>query len=129
MSMNSKKYADWINQNYPTKESCIGKAIEARERMQADFPELILTTGYVLDAQVWNSRRQHWWFKTLEGEMVDPTINIFENSFDYLEVDEFDPIRDTRTSKCRNCFISYFVSCENNHLLCGEKCYQELHSK
>lgn len=49
-----------------------GKCEEVSKRMHGVFPELEVRFGFFMATAPWG-RRQHWWLRTSEGEIVDPT--------------------------------------------------------
>lgn len=89
--------------------------MSATLEMQQEFPELIRVRGHYIDCLLGD--RPHWWLKTKDGEIVDPTASQF-NPGDYEEFDESNPI----TGKCLNCG-DY---CYNHKCFCSSECNLEL---
>lgn len=87
-------YNEWIEQNYPTPESARNQCAWATQRMVEAFPELIRTRG-------WYGWSEHWWCKTADGTIVDPTAKQFRPGGTYKEFREgVDP---EPLGKCMNC--------------------------
>ena len=108
-------YNEWIKQKDLTKEQAYGACYKTCVEMQAVFPELILTKGYYLCYR--RGVRNHWWLKTEDGQVIDPTKNQFPSNgigF-YQEFEENEPIP---TGKCHNCGDF----CYNNDFCCSENC-------
>lgn len=69
------KYLRWIDDNV---QEAYGKCAEVTLRMLEAFPELLRVGGYYYCA-AWG-KRQHWWLKTVSGEIVDPTARQFPSN-------------------------------------------------
>lgn len=96
-------YLRWIQDylarfEYP--EFTLGKCEEAVTEMKAAFPELEVVRGHALCPPPWNVRG-HWWLKTKDGTIVDPTAAQFTAGiFSYEEWHEGDPVE---LGICRDC--------------------------
>lgn len=62
-------YAEWIDLN--VEGDGYGRCEDVCTTMQAAFPELELRKGFFFSV-AWG-RRQHWWLRTADGRIVDPT--------------------------------------------------------
>lgn len=95
-----QKYQDWIDAKLE-RRSPVNKCAEWTEEMQKAFPELTRVRGYVgtsPDARE-GCGGQHWWLKTADGTIVDPTASQFSEPINYSEWDE----SWGDLSKCANC--------------------------
>lgn len=120
------KYREWIDLNYPDSSSGYGKCKEACEAMKAAFPELIITNGFV-EVFAWNCNdRQHWWLKTKDQEIIDPTRKQFPGLIEYREIEDDHPARNYPTCKCMNCGEVYFGTSNRSRTVCSPKCAKEL---
>lgn len=84
-------YGNWIETNYPTKESCINKCSKAVRDMTNYFNELTAQVGYA-------NGIYHCWCKDAKGRIIDPTKKQFNGSVNYtliagrfLEKHEIEP--------------------------------------
>jgi len=112
MNKKYKNYIDGLNLN---KNKAYGTCEIHSKKMKAIFPELVLVRGHYncpLDGL-----SEHWWLKTEDGLIVDPTIVQFVPGFEYIELDESLP---EPTGKCPNCG-EYTFNNESLH----EKCAKE----
>ena len=73
--MNSK-YQEWIDNL--TAEEKNGNCDKVTSRMKEDFPELKRVRGHV-ELTFCPEDPPHWWMKTDDGEIVDPTISQFSD--------------------------------------------------
>ena len=88
------KYKEWIDKNYPTRESAVTNCHYACEKMKEVFPELKIVAGWINGAE-------HWWCKDPNGEVVDPTFAQYQlNNPRYRE---FKPGDSVRVGKCMEC--------------------------
>ena len=87
--MNQTDYVKWIAENY--QGGGPGQCSEASSRMVAAFPELARVRGHYY-CVIWGER-EHWWCKTSEGLVVDPTAGQFPSKGhgEYVEWDEGSP--------------------------------------
>ena len=106
-------YDEWISANINETYGCCAEATLA---MQAAFPELIRVRGEYL-CWVWGSR-DHWWLKTPDGTIVDPTKDQFPSKGvgEYQERDESQP---EPTGRCPNCG----EYCYNGDYCCSHDCH------
>ena len=65
------KYQDWVDENYPTKESADNKCNQAVTFMKRKFPELTVCTGKA-DGVF------HCWLIDESGGIIDPTAHQFD---------------------------------------------------
>ncbi len=120
-----QEYLDWIEKN-TAGEVLAGFCHSFCEKMRDAFPELIQCKGWYSSPV--DGSRQHWWLKTVSGEIVDPTAKQFfmSGGNDYeeysLEVHGSLPI-----GKCMNCGDEVYkeddppASC-----CCSSQCAKEL---
>jgi hypothetical protein len=115
--MNSKMttYKKWIRDNYPTIRETLGKCKSACEAMRLEFPELEITNGFVYLA-FHEEVQTHWWCKTSDGEIVDPTsMQYTSNGTPITHYDEITDQHDERQfekAKCMNCGEYYYLKPE-----------------
>jgi len=69
------KYVDWIDQHVKSYSDAWAKCAEVTLAMAAAFPELQRVRGHY-HCLAWGARA-HWWLKTKEGVIVDPTVKQF----------------------------------------------------
>jgi len=69
-------YNNWIETNYPTKESCVNKCNEAVRKMVNCFSDLTVQVGRA-------NGIYHCWCKDGEENIVDPTAKQFEKDIEY----------------------------------------------
>lgn len=116
------KYDTWIEKNY-NKESSYGQCKTACELMKNEFPELTITNGFVVDA-LWGER-EHWWLKTYDESVVDPTKAQFSCILEYVEIDDSHPARIYERGTCANCGEHYYVGKDNwdDRTVCSRRCW------
>lgn len=86
------------------------------QKMKLAFPELILQRGYYICCI--QGKRPHWWLKTEDGTIVDPTVAQFAPCGEYEVLDES---KGEPTGRCPNCGeLSY-----NHRTCCSSKCNDE----
>lgn len=120
-------YTKWIKTNVPTYESSYGKCHEVCMAMNKKFPELKLIRGWYTDLGLPPNKeqRQHWWLKTDDGEIIDPTSKQFyipdiqENYEEFIVGKHKIP-----TGKCMNCGELCYDGKINS---CSAKCSKALH--
>lgn len=113
-----QEYKDWVDEHYPEYTSSFCKCATATLEMQKTFPELMRVRGEFIDPYL--GPREHWWLKTQEGEIIDPTIKqfIYLSDSQYEERDESLP---EPKGKCMNCGkYSYYDS-----NFCSDACHEE----
>lgn len=108
-------YAEWIADNFPTYESAYGHCAKATEGMVAVFPELIRVRGHYYDLS-WGER-EHWWCKTADGVIVDPTAHQFPSK-GMGHYEELDPNAPVPTGKCMGCGEYVY----NSDTFCSSSC-------
>ena len=99
------RYAKWIAEN--VKGSALGRCKEVSLEMQKAFPELLLVRGHYYDP-VWGER-MHWWLKTEDGEIIDPTKSQFPSKGEAPYIEWIEGSKEP-VGKCMNC---------------GEYCYDD----
>lgn len=123
------EYAVWIERYVRAYDDKIaGRCYGAAHQMQKDFPELTICRGYVKELGA------HWWCKTAEGDVIDPTASQFHGprmvnaGVMILEYEEFsvekhgpEPI-----GKCMNCGDLCYKDTSPNSNVCSEACEKEL---
>lgn len=90
-------YQEWIT-NWLKDNRAYANCLVAVEAMAEAFPELTKVPGHV--ETVWG-RRAHWWLKTPDGEVIDPTVSQFPGSA--VEYDPWEPGSECLVGKCFNC--------------------------
>jgi len=111
------KYANWIQKKLESNDPC-GKCEKWCHEMIKVFPELKLQRGFY-HCLIWG-KREHWWLKDKNDEIIDPTIKQFPNTFGtYEKWIEGTP---EPTGKCSNCG----QYCYNDNYVCSEACKTEL---
>ena len=95
------KHQTWIQDYLASFENpfkaTYGKCAEVSQMMQEAFPELERVRGYVYTP--WG-KREHWWLKTTDETIVDPTADQFPSIFEYEEWHEG---MERRLGKCMDC--------------------------
>lgn len=117
------EYTEWIS-NWLKSNEAYGACAEATLEMQTAFPELIRVRGHFHDA-IWGER-QHWWLKTKEEEIVDPTASQFPTKGVFGEYEEWEEGREEPIGKCMNCGDYVFASTGKGDCACSEHCYNEI---
>jgi hypothetical protein len=116
------RYEEWIKSKYNRDTAC-GLCAEAVKLMKAEYPELEITNGFVEDA-FWG-KREHWWLKTPDGAVIDPTKAQFPAIISYEEVDNSHPVRNYPRGRCANCGEMYYVGKDyNDNTVCSSKCFR-----
>ncbi|KKW12998.1 MAG: hypothetical protein UY48_C0006G0051 [Candidatus Gottesmanbacteria bacterium GW2011_GWB1_49_7] len=123
----TEAYTTWIAQ-YAVRNNNVlaGFCYSASVEMQKAFPELILCRGYVYES------REHWWLKTLDGEIVDPTAAQFTIFCEVLlksDYEEYSPeIHGPEPiGRCMKCGDYCYESVEGaSSIACGTECLAEL---
>jgi hypothetical protein len=75
------KYSLWIFENVP--QYCGGMCFVISTAMVKEFPELKRVRGHYVDLMF--GTYEHWWCKTPDGEIVDPTVSQFTPDGQYVE--------------------------------------------
>lgn len=110
-----KRYGEWIDRHYPSRQSALGDCSAATVKMAAEFPELRRVRGHV-HIGLTPYPLPHWWCETPHGERVDPTAHQWPcGVFVYMPVDESVP---QPTGMCPNCG----GHCYGDRYLCSERC-------
>lgn len=95
-----------------------GKCKEYCEYLIKHVPDLILVRGYYI-CPLSGNKEEHWWCKTFEGEIIDPTKYQFE-SFGIGDYEEF-----SGNFSCEECgkTVSEDESINmGNYIVCSTKC-------
>lgn len=108
------KYAEWIAANVPA--DCKGLCVPTTKAMAAAFPELYRVRGFYTCPL--DGRRAHWWLKTSDGTIVDPTVRQFQSN-GYGEYEEYSGPEPT--GHCLNCGELLF----NGATFCHAQCAKE----
>jgi hypothetical protein len=106
------KYTSYMTENF---KEVYGKCAEATQQMAVQFPELQRVRGHYY-CPVWGER-EHWWLKTQDGEIIDPTASQFPSKGhgEYIEWIEGTP---EPPGVCLNCG-SYVY---DNNSFCCKRC-------
>jgi hypothetical protein len=111
------KYQSWIKCNYPTVDSARWNCSTATKKMVTVFPELTRVRG-------WYGGIEHWWCKTSEGKVVDPTVHQFAHKREYKEFREgVDP---EPIGKCMICSAYCWEGKSPSSCACSSYCQEEL---
>ena len=110
------KYTDWIKTHLDM--NCTGKCKEYTELMLRAFPELQLVRGHYY-CVAWG-RREHWWLKDIDGNIIDPTKSQFPTK-GYGVYEEWDESLEEPTGKCPNCGSHVY----NHKTFCNDICHDE----
>jgi hypothetical protein len=121
-----QKYVDWIADYARRHSSLLGMCRQATNEMKTAFPELHIVRGHVYTT--WG-QRGHFWCKTDDDEIVDPTAAQFSLIFDY---EEWKPGTPVRIGKCMNCGEEIWEPVESldgpipHKSSCSAECEREL---
>lgn len=107
------KYEAWIADHYP--DGGYGKCKEATREMVATFQELVIVRGNYYDL-AWGERK-HWWCRTADGKIVDPTAGQFPTKGRGTYV-EWDGTKPEPTGICMECG----VDCFDGNYFCSSEC-------
>lgn len=112
------KYVAWIARRVPNRLTAQGQCELISAEMAEAFPELTRVRGHYY-CPYWGERA-HWWLKTDEGQIIDPTCSQFpsDGNGEYVEWNEGDP---EPTGKCPNCG----EFCFDGGTCCSESCHVE----
>jgi hypothetical protein len=113
-----QKYQRWTSEHFKEINTTngYGRCKEVSEEMAKAFPELIVVRGYV---QTLFGKRGHWWLKTEEGEIVDPTAKQFPGIFSY---EEWKDGMEIRLGRCFNCGEEIWGQPEDRSYFCNDEC-------
>jgi hypothetical protein len=117
-----EQYETWIANCKEPKGA--GNCHARSKEMQQAFPELILCRGYYTSEL--DGMPSHWWLKTPDGRIVDPTVGQFQMGKEgcYEEYNEKDhgplPI-----GKCMNCGDLTYAG---DSCCCSVECEKALNS-
>lgn len=90
----------------------MGRCASATAAMVAEFPELLRVRGHY-------QNHPHWWCKTSDGRVVDPTAAQFYPGGTYVEYHGPDPY-----GKCMNC--GEYVWTKDFSGMCSKECLDEI---
>lgn len=110
------KYKKWITENV---KDVYGKCNTVTDLMLEEFPELIKVRGHYY-CSTWGER-EHWWCKTRDNEVIDPTALQFPSKGKGVYIEFKEGAREP-TGKCMNC-SEY---CYNGENTCSKNCEIEL---
>lgn len=122
--MSAEKYQAWIEERYPDYARSAGECAQACKAMKEAFPELEVTNGFVTVLD-YPEPRQHWWCKTANGTIVDPTKKQYPFILDYEEIDEAHPARNYPQARCHQCGEHYYETPELNGTMHTKTCERE----
>ena len=115
-------YSKWIDKNYPTQESALGKCAEATLKMKERFPWLERVRGVV--HTMGQGEQLHWWLEChLINRIVDPTAKQFTLISCWEKLPDDDPRCIYPRQKCMNCGTEFY---SERNAACSEKCETEL---
>ena len=95
--MSKSKYQEWIDVNVMV---TYGQCKKITLQMQQAFPALELVRGYYY-CTAWGERH-HWWLKTKDDDIVDPTAAQFPSKGHGVYIEHTDDMP-VPTGKCLNC--------------------------
>lgn len=110
-----KEYKDWIESN--VEGNGYGKCAEVTSAMAEAFPELTRVRGHYYCIR-WGERA-HWWLKTSDGEIVDPTASQFPTK-GRGHYQEWDESNEEPTGICPECGKYVY----GGKSLCSDECEQ-----
>ena len=113
------KYEQWMADSpWQTRQDAYLACAHATRLMVLEFPELCRVRGHYR-CSLWGERL-HWWCKTPDGEILDPTKIQFPShgAGDYLPWDESSP---EPTGKCANCGVYVY----GGDMFCDDACSGE----
>lgn len=110
MNLSYKEWIDHLPDNVTSQ--CAERTLE----MQKQFPKLIRVRGFY-HCPRWG-KSSHWWLKTKDNQIIDPTAKQFCAGGIYEEHDESQP---EPTGKCPNCG----EYCYDNKSLCSKVCEKQ----
>ena len=120
-------YQKWIAEYIDRTPHLRGQCKPACEEMQRAFPELLITKGHV--STVWG-RDQHWWLKTTEGKIIDPTASQYPVVFSYSEHVEGEPVRVGTCMYCGKGLMAHSQKEANfirsNPPFCNDECASKM---
>lgn len=109
------KYQNWIMENVPDYQAAYGKCKAVTSAMNKQFPELTRVSGFY-HCSIWG-RRQHFWLRTDQGEIIDPTAKQFPSG----GMGKYEEIIDSKlipTGVCPNCGQETY----EERYFCSESC-------
>lgn len=106
------KYKTWIAKNVIEKNN---KCVEVTKAMQEVFPELQRVRGHYHCC--FDGKRPHWWLKTINNEIVDPTAEQFK-SYPMGGYEEHDESLGEPTGRCMECGDM----CFGTYTFCRQDC-------
>lgn len=113
----NKRYRQWIIDRNIDYDEAYGNCQELCVEMMEAFPMLTMVRGHYY-CSVWGERG-HWWLKTDDGEILDPSAVQFPTKGNGVYV-EWDESAAEPTGTCPNCG-EYCYDGEQVH----ERCYEE----
>jgi len=93
-------YQSWIEENASSHESAYGNCYELCFMMSKKFPALLQVRGHY-NCPIWG-KRTHWWLKTIDGEIVDPSAKQFPSKGTGV-YEEWVEGQEEPTGMCPNC--------------------------
>lgn len=120
--MTDQRYASWIT-DYISRQrgNIVGMCRIACEDMRNEFPELVLTAGFVVPGG------EHFWLTAPDGSVVDPTALQFTRIEEYRP---FKPGDEVQVGRCMNCGWEIYRSVQTldgpRLSVCSDECNDEL---
>lgn len=116
-------YQNWIDNYVFEKKIVAGLCYPACLSMCKIFPELTICRGYVIDG--WGKKHTHWYLKTSESEIIDPTVSQFDHLLvaGKLEYEEYsEEIHGLlAVGKCMDCGGQIYI---DGKTFCSDECQQ-----
>lgn len=115
-----QEYQNWID-NYLLKHKfCNGLCFSATSAMLKCFPELIQVKGYIFN--IHDKKYNHWWLKTIDNEIIDPTVSqfIIIGDASFIKYEEYCELKygPLPTGKCMDCGKNIY----HNGAFCNDIC-------
>ncbi len=118
------KYTRWIMRYLIYAKGFVrGKCDAFTRQMVEAFPELTRQPGFV---QCSWGQEQHWWCVTLDGIIVDPTVNQFNGGlihYDPIDVNDPDDVARIPIGSCANCSEDIYPDSECTNTVCSNRCH------
>jgi hypothetical protein len=100
-----------------------GKCKEMSEELVKKDPTLTLVRGWYYEP-LWNKDEEHWWTKTIEGEIIDPTASQFPSGGIPEFYTEFDGTMSC--SECGKKISEKVAKFAGRYPVCSTKCAMRL---
>jgi len=96
-----------------------GKCREMSEALVAEDSSLTLVRGWY-DCPMWG-RQAHWWCRTQDGTIVDPTVKQFPTAGVGAAYIEYDGI--IQCEQCGKEVHEDDATIDGHHAFCSDRCY------